>query len=289
MTIDRGGIRGIDVNEGDSERALEELRAAGATRSPDRAGLRVDVPLVPPGGRRLRGRAGARARRRARGRGAGGAGARGGERRAVPRAPTGSRPPTTRWPAPTARSARSGPSGSGQATTRPPRCSSSRGHELDAQPWAMARRLDGVERPPADALADWTADGSLADVGRDQRPLLHVRHRLVLARAASAAGRRRARLRRARRRRRCARGLPARPRPRGQQRDPGGGGGARGARPGHHEQAARPRARRRRRARQRDLHADRHAGSATRSTSAPGSSRLERVSMWERSPAASSG
>jgi len=41
----------------------------------------------------------------------------------------------------------------------------SRGHELDAQPWAMARRLDGVERPPADALADWTADGSLEDVG----------------------------------------------------------------------------------------------------------------------------
>jgi GNAT superfamily N-acetyltransferase len=40
-----------------------------------------------------------------------------------------------------------------------------RGHELDAQPWAMARRLDGVKRPPADALADWTANGSLADVG----------------------------------------------------------------------------------------------------------------------------
>ena len=27
------------------------------------------------------------------------------------------------------------------------------------------RRLNGVERPPAGALADWTADGSLADVG----------------------------------------------------------------------------------------------------------------------------
>ncbi len=42
----------------------------------------------------------------------------------------------------------------------------SRGHELDAQPWAMGRRLDGVERPPAGALADWTAHGSLADVGQ---------------------------------------------------------------------------------------------------------------------------
>jgi nicotinamidase/pyrazinamidase len=31
VTIDRGGIRGIDVEPGDSERALEELRAAGAT------------------------------------------------------------------------------------------------------------------------------------------------------------------------------------------------------------------------------------------------------------------
>lgn len=42
----------------------------------------------------------------------------------------------------------------------------SRGHRLDAQPMAMARRLDGVERPPADALADWTAEGSVADVGQ---------------------------------------------------------------------------------------------------------------------------
>ena len=40
-----------------------------------------------------------------------------------------------------------------------------RGHEFDGQPWAMARRLDGVERPSAGALPDWTADGSLADVG----------------------------------------------------------------------------------------------------------------------------
>jgi nicotinamidase/pyrazinamidase len=31
VTIDRAGIRGIDVNDGDSERALDELRAAGAT------------------------------------------------------------------------------------------------------------------------------------------------------------------------------------------------------------------------------------------------------------------
>ncbi len=42
----------------------------------------------------------------------------------------------------------------------------SRGHKFDAEPMAMARRLDGVERPPADALADWTAEGSVADVGK---------------------------------------------------------------------------------------------------------------------------
>lgn len=41
----------------------------------------------------------------------------------------------------------------------------SRGHYLDAQPMAMARELDGVERPPADALANWTAEGELAEVG----------------------------------------------------------------------------------------------------------------------------
>jgi len=41
----------------------------------------------------------------------------------------------------------------------------SRGHYLDAQPMAMARELNGVERPPADALANWTTDGDLADVG----------------------------------------------------------------------------------------------------------------------------
>ena len=40
----------------------------------------------------------------------------------------------------------------------------SRGHYLDAQPMAMARELDGMERPPADALADWTAEGELDDV-----------------------------------------------------------------------------------------------------------------------------
>ena len=30
VTVDRAGIRGIDVEPGDSERALEELRDAGA-------------------------------------------------------------------------------------------------------------------------------------------------------------------------------------------------------------------------------------------------------------------
>jgi nicotinamidase/pyrazinamidase len=33
VTVDREGIRGIDVQPGDSERALDELRAAGATVS----------------------------------------------------------------------------------------------------------------------------------------------------------------------------------------------------------------------------------------------------------------
>jgi GNAT superfamily N-acetyltransferase len=41
----------------------------------------------------------------------------------------------------------------------------SRGHFHDAQPMAMAHDLKGVERPPADALADWTAAGDLAVVG----------------------------------------------------------------------------------------------------------------------------
>jgi GNAT superfamily N-acetyltransferase len=40
-----------------------------------------------------------------------------------------------------------------------------RGHVLDAQPVAMARDLDGVERPPADALPEWTAEGDMAVVG----------------------------------------------------------------------------------------------------------------------------
>jgi nicotinamidase/pyrazinamidase len=33
VTVDRAGVRGIDVQPGDSERALDELRAAGATVS----------------------------------------------------------------------------------------------------------------------------------------------------------------------------------------------------------------------------------------------------------------
>jgi GNAT superfamily N-acetyltransferase len=40
-----------------------------------------------------------------------------------------------------------------------------RGHVLDAQPVAMGRDLDGVERPPADALPEWTAEGDAAVVG----------------------------------------------------------------------------------------------------------------------------
>jgi GNAT superfamily N-acetyltransferase len=41
----------------------------------------------------------------------------------------------------------------------------SRGHVLDAEPFAMVHDLKDVGRPPADALSDWTADGDLADVG----------------------------------------------------------------------------------------------------------------------------
>jgi len=40
-----------------------------------------------------------------------------------------------------------------------------RGHYLDAEPMAMARELNGVERPAADGLANWTAEGELAEVG----------------------------------------------------------------------------------------------------------------------------
>jgi GNAT superfamily N-acetyltransferase len=41
----------------------------------------------------------------------------------------------------------------------------SRGHRLDAEPVAMARDLEGVERPAADALIECTADGDFAVVG----------------------------------------------------------------------------------------------------------------------------
>ena len=41
----------------------------------------------------------------------------------------------------------------------------SRGHVLDAQPMAMVRELESVERPPADALGDWTAEGTVAELG----------------------------------------------------------------------------------------------------------------------------
>jgi GNAT superfamily N-acetyltransferase len=34
-----------------------------------------------------------------------------------------------------------------------------RGHRLEAHPTAMARELDGIERPPEGALPDWTAEG----------------------------------------------------------------------------------------------------------------------------------
>jgi GNAT superfamily N-acetyltransferase len=40
-----------------------------------------------------------------------------------------------------------------------------RGHRLDAEPVAMARDLEGVERPAADAPAEWTAQGEPAIVG----------------------------------------------------------------------------------------------------------------------------
>jgi GNAT superfamily N-acetyltransferase len=41
----------------------------------------------------------------------------------------------------------------------------SRGHVLDAQPMAMARELAEVERPSANELPEWTANGRLEEVG----------------------------------------------------------------------------------------------------------------------------
>jgi len=41
----------------------------------------------------------------------------------------------------------------------------SRGHYLDAQPMAMARELNDVQRPPASALPNWSADGDIRVVG----------------------------------------------------------------------------------------------------------------------------
>lgn len=47
----------------------------------------------------------------------------------------------------------------------PGRFLGSRGHVLDAQPAAMIHDLEGLERPPPDALGDWTADGDFTVVG----------------------------------------------------------------------------------------------------------------------------
>lgn len=40
-----------------------------------------------------------------------------------------------------------------------------RGHYLDARPMAMGMELNGIERPPADALPEWDADATPAEVG----------------------------------------------------------------------------------------------------------------------------
>ena len=40
-----------------------------------------------------------------------------------------------------------------------------RGHTLDAKPVAMAHQLDGLARPGADALPEWTAEGDVSVVG----------------------------------------------------------------------------------------------------------------------------
>jgi GNAT superfamily N-acetyltransferase len=40
-----------------------------------------------------------------------------------------------------------------------------RGHVLDAQPMAMGHDLAGLQRPGADALPDWTANGDFAEEG----------------------------------------------------------------------------------------------------------------------------
>lgn len=40
-----------------------------------------------------------------------------------------------------------------------------RGHVLDGQPMAMGRRLDGLDRPTEEELPEWTSDGRLEEVG----------------------------------------------------------------------------------------------------------------------------
>jgi len=40
-----------------------------------------------------------------------------------------------------------------------------RGHYLDARPMAMGLELDGTQRPPADALAEWDANATPAEIG----------------------------------------------------------------------------------------------------------------------------
>jgi GNAT superfamily N-acetyltransferase len=39
------------------------------------------------------------------------------------------------------------------------------GHVLDAAPATLAVKLDGIERPPAGALEDWTAEGDVSEIG----------------------------------------------------------------------------------------------------------------------------
>ena len=194
MTIDRGGIRGHR-----RQRRRLRARARRAARSRRRGELTVWRARIRArcstgiawSGVALRRSASARARRRPRGARAGRAGAlgrqRGGvreRRRARGRLRRGGRAydeigaKWTVWVH------------TGDDTGRR-RCSSATATCSTPRPrrWRPTSLRTPRERPPADALSDWTAEGVARRRRRDQRPRLHVRRRLVLARPDTAAGR----------------------------------------------------------------------------------------------------
>ena len=292
VTVDRGGIRGIDVEPGRLRaRARRAAAPPGAAISSDRARPRrrcstgtACVGAASDGARVLE-RDGVVARRRA-----GRARARGGQRRALPRRRTPSRRPTTSSPPAYAEI------GAKWTVWVPPgdergraRCSRARGHVLDAEPVAMARDARaGRDRAPGRRRA--------AGLDRRMATLAEVGPRSTTAPTRSAPTRSRAR----------SGGCPTARAHVYLARDDGEPGRLprrpsttrataevqmvavlpRGARPGHRRQAARARARRRRRARRDDLDADRHAARppGLRARRLPAARAA--VQMWERTPAA---